>query len=368
MCCACNLEVHIAQSIFHALDVAEHLVFSALHILNQPHGNSGHRCRNRDAGVHQRQGAAADRPHAGRAVGAEHFADQTERVGERFWDHRNQCPFGQRAMADLAAFGAAHRGCFACAEGGEVVVVHVAFFFAGQQRVQPLGVAWGAQRCNRQHMGFSAHEEAGAMDTRQIANLHADGADLGRGAPVGADSVLQDAPSRDFFEGGLIGILDIQRCDGAVGDPLGKCRPEVGLDRIEPAVEFYLAQPLCQQGRDPRGNQGVDFCLHLGCGQENGGEGLGLAQRSAQFLDSCDNLAVGFVGQVEGVQHQVFGQFIGARLDHENIVFGAGCHQAEPAGLHLCGGGVDHKFAVDKPDRRAGNWAIPRDVADRQCC
>ena len=60
VCCACNLEVHIAQRIFHALDIAEHLVFSALHVLDQPHGNSGHRCCNRDAGIHQRQGAAAD--------------------------------------------------------------------------------------------------------------------------------------------------------------------------------------------------------------------------------------------------------------------------------------------------------------------
>ena len=52
--------------------------------------------------------------------------------------HREQRPLGQRAVADLAAAGAAHAADFADAERREVVVVDVALAVLGADRIEPL--------------------------------------------------------------------------------------------------------------------------------------------------------------------------------------------------------------------------------------
>ena len=62
-----DLEVHVAQVIFQALDVAQDGVPVVLG--DQAHGDARHRVLDRHASIHQRQGAAAHRGHRGRAVG-----------------------------------------------------------------------------------------------------------------------------------------------------------------------------------------------------------------------------------------------------------------------------------------------------------
>ncbi len=75
-----HLEIHVAQVIFHALDIGQDRV--ALAFFDQAHGHAGHRGFDRHTGVHQRQGGAADGGHRGGAVGGEHFGDQAQGVGE----------------------------------------------------------------------------------------------------------------------------------------------------------------------------------------------------------------------------------------------------------------------------------------------
>ena len=98
-----DLEVHVAQVVFHALDVGQDAV--ALAFLDQAHGHAGHRGLDRHAGVHQRQGRAADRGHRGGAVGGQHLRDQAQGVGELSIrrDDREQGALGQGAVPDLAA-------------------------------------------------------------------------------------------------------------------------------------------------------------------------------------------------------------------------------------------------------------------------
>ena len=68
-----DLEVHIAQVIFHALNVRQDSVATALRIGDQAHGDTGDGGFDWHARVHERQGAAADRCHRGGAIGAQHL-------------------------------------------------------------------------------------------------------------------------------------------------------------------------------------------------------------------------------------------------------------------------------------------------------
>ena len=75
-----DLEVHVAEVVLDAGDVGEHDVVVAL--LDQAHGDAGHRRLDRHAGVHQRQGRAADGGHRRGAVGLEDVRHDADRVRE----------------------------------------------------------------------------------------------------------------------------------------------------------------------------------------------------------------------------------------------------------------------------------------------
>ena len=61
--CTCCLEVHIAQVVLVAKDVAQDGIFLFARILDKSHGNTGNRFLHRNACVHQRQCAGADGGH-----------------------------------------------------------------------------------------------------------------------------------------------------------------------------------------------------------------------------------------------------------------------------------------------------------------
>ncbi len=72
-----------------------------LAFLDQAHGDAGHGRLDRHAGVHQRQGRAADGGHRGGAVGREHLRDQAQGVGELIFGRQDgqQGALGQGAVA-----------------------------------------------------------------------------------------------------------------------------------------------------------------------------------------------------------------------------------------------------------------------------
>ena len=79
---------------------------------DQAHRDAGDRRLDRHAGVHQRQGAAADAAHRGRAVGARaprRRGGSCTGTPPRSGSTAHQRALGQRAVADVAPAGAAHR-------------------------------------------------------------------------------------------------------------------------------------------------------------------------------------------------------------------------------------------------------------------
>ena len=74
-------------------------------------------------------------------------------------DHRPQRFFRQRAVADVAALGAAHEAGLTHRERREVVMMDVALGVLEAEAVDALVVADGAQRQQRHRLGLAAGEE-----------------------------------------------------------------------------------------------------------------------------------------------------------------------------------------------------------------
>ena len=99
------------------------------------------------AGVHERQGGAADAGHRGRAVALEDLGHDADRVREveLVRQHRQQGALGEGAVADVAALGAAHEAGLAHRVRREVVVVDVALLVLDAEAVDALELAGAAQ-------------------------------------------------------------------------------------------------------------------------------------------------------------------------------------------------------------------------------
>src|SRR5690606_15210075 len=76
-----DLEVHVAQVVFVTQDVGQDGELAG-RLQDQTHGDARDRTDQGHARVHQRQGAAADGGHGGRAVGLGDLRHQTDGVGE----------------------------------------------------------------------------------------------------------------------------------------------------------------------------------------------------------------------------------------------------------------------------------------------
>ena len=101
-----HFEVHIAKEVLDTLDVAQDGVFAVV-AGDQAHGDTGHRRLDWDTGVHQSQRGATDAAHGRAAVGTQAFGDHADGVGEVVlrWQYRQDGPFGQGPVSNLAASG-----------------------------------------------------------------------------------------------------------------------------------------------------------------------------------------------------------------------------------------------------------------------
>ena len=84
-----NLEVHVAEVIFFAEDVAQDDELVAF--LHQSHGDARNGLLHADAGVQEAQRASADRGHGRGAVGLEDLRDDADRVRESSLSSAGPC-------------------------------------------------------------------------------------------------------------------------------------------------------------------------------------------------------------------------------------------------------------------------------------
>ena len=219
-----HLEVHVAERVLGTEDVGEGHVLAT--VVDEAHGDSGDRGLEGHTGGHQRQGRAADRRHRRRTVGRQHVGHQAEGVGEVLLvgDDGQEGPLGQQAVADLAALRAPHEAGLAGREGREVVVVHVPLRLHRGDGVEQLVHPGHAQGRDVEHLGLAALEQRRAVGRREEVDLGGQRADVGGGAPVDAEALLDDPLADQLLGQSPDGGLDLALAAGELVGQLGQDR------------------------------------------------------------------------------------------------------------------------------------------------
>ena len=161
-----------------------------------------HAARDRHAGIHERERAAANRGHRRGPIRFHDVGNEAHGVREIGFRRKQvqQGAFGKRAVADFAASRPAQEFHFADGKRREVVVQHEALerFFLEEQ-VEPLLVFLGAERGRRQGLRLAAREERRAVRAGQHSHFAGDVADFIERAGIRTPVALQDVVAEIIF-------------------------------------------------------------------------------------------------------------------------------------------------------------------------
>ena len=352
---AAHLEVHVAVEILHALDVQHG--HPAVALGDQAAADAGHRRLDGHARIHQGQSGAADGSLGGGAVGAEHLGHAADGVGEVLHrgQHRHQGALGQGAVADLTPAGAAGRTGLAHRIGREVVVVDIPLGLLVGQIVHGLAVLGAAQGTGGQHLGLAAGEHTRTVDPGQDAHFGGQGPDLVDAAAVHPLALVQQPPADDLLlhlvaDQVQVGVGQVGVFPGdVVQDGQQRGVPDVlvvGVHGGLEAVQVLVADGVEDIHVDARGLE-----LHFG-----------LAPLGHDVVDEGDDLLDLHMGVLDGLEHGVLVHLVGAGLDHDDLVHGAGHGQGQVADAALLIGGVDDDLAVHQAHLDAADGAVPGDL------
>ena len=92
---------------------------------------------------------------------------------------------------------------------------------------------------------------------------------------------------------------------------------------------------------------------------------LGLADLVLDALNERADLLEFLVRFHQGVKHLILGHFLGARLDHDDLVLGCAQGHVHLGDLALLGGRVDDGLTVHNADLTARDDIVERDIRDR---
>ena len=273
--------------------------------------------------------------------------------------HRDDGALGKCAVADLAALGGAHAPGLAGAVGREVVLVHVALALFGPDGVKALPLVEHAQRADGKRLRLAALEQARAVHAGQVAGNDVQRPDLGGGSAVHALACLDD----HLAHGSLLERLQL---GGDVGPPdaallVGEV---VLLDGVLKLLDLGDARELVRvleggfhlvvvrrHAVDDGLLGNVDDVLH--------GSRVRLGHELCLLVAEC---ADGLLGELHRGKHVLLRDAVGTRLDHRDVVLGAGDGQFE-VGIGLLGhGGVDDELpgVAVATDADAGRRAVER--------
>ena len=154
-----HLEVHVAQVVLIAEDVAQHGILLFARVLDKTHGDTRYGLLNLHTGIHQCQRTGTNRSHGRRAVGFEnirYYADDVGIVGRNLTLQRTP---SQMAVTNLTTPNTALSLGFAGREGGEVIVQQEALLAMHQHVVDNLLVELRTQGNGRERLRFTTGKD-----------------------------------------------------------------------------------------------------------------------------------------------------------------------------------------------------------------
>src|SRR5262245_947957 len=323
-----DFEIHIAVMVLGAGDVGQDGVFLVFH--HQTHGHARDRRLDRHAGVHQRERAAADRGHRGRAVRFGDVGNDADGVGEDFFlrHHGVESALRQGSVTDLAPSGGAHAARFADRERREIIVEHEAAFDLAQlQTVDVLHVLRGAERRRDKRLGLAAGEERRTMSTREPAGFDRNRADLGELAAVGTAAVVQNVVA----EYALFQIVEqLAGLVAQAGLVFGIAFDDALLQFVNRVVALELAlvldvQSFAQIVRVFLG----DLFQHDFVDRLRSEFALLDSERVVHRALQLAELPDLAVGEHQSFDHHLFTDLFGAALDHHDRLFASRDDQVE---------------------------------------
>ena len=195
------------------------------------------------------------------------------------------------------------------------------------ERVDILLVLAGAERGHHKRLRLAAGEERGAVGARQHADLRQDRPDGRQVATVDAAAVVEDVPAHDLG----LGVVDRLGDFGGRELGLAAFRREGGRHLGLDGVDRRIALLLLGQ-RISRAEVGLAHLEHglLDLGAVACGKVARLLGRLLGEADDRvdDGLESGMAGH-HSLQHRLFAEFLGLRLDHQHGLGGAGDDEIE---------------------------------------
>ena len=142
-------------------------------ILDQPHGNPGHRLSNRHTGIHKGKTAAADRGHGRGTIGLQHLRHNTNRIRKFFTlrKHRLYSTCRESAVPYIPAARASQEACLTDTIRREIIMKHKRLKGHAIERLDPLLVFAAAQGGRHHGLGLSAGKKRRAVHTGQRRNF-----------------------------------------------------------------------------------------------------------------------------------------------------------------------------------------------------
>ena len=238
-------------------------------------------------------------------------------------------------------------------------MVHIALLGLLPDGVQFLAGGKSVQRADGEHLRLTAGEQAGAVDPGQDTHLGGQRTNFIFLAAIHAVALQQPLLDDHLLE--------------LIGDFL-KVLVHVGI-----FLEVLLV-PVLDHGV-PAGLADVLIVgIHGGLGlvHEVGGDlveqlvvevgvrivELGLADLGDHLIDELDLLLVFLVGLLDGLEHLIVGNLVGAGLDHDHLLAGGDHGDVQIGDLALLAGGVDDQLTVHKAHLHGAHRAVPGNVGN----
>ncbi len=355
-------------------DVAQDGILHVAGIGNQTHRHAGYGTLHLDAGVEQRQRAAAYGGHGRAAVRLQDIADDAAGVGEVVGEHALQGAVCQVAVTDLTTSHATLCLGLACGEGREVIVQQETLLALVQHIVHNLLVERGAEGGCHQGLGLATGEDSGSVRAGQIVHLAPDGTDLVGLAAVETDALVQNAAAHCLFL--HVVVVTLHHGDalilGVEGQLLLGHLGEVGDVLVADGVERVHAPVLVGAA-----GLGYGVCLVVALLANVGAQCLvvyfvvvfALGLLAGFFLQLHHHLALLLdllVSHLQGFEQLGLAGLVKLSLHHHDVVVGGAYHQFDIGLGYLVESGVYDPFAVDAGHTHLGDRAVEGDVAHSQ--
>ena len=265
-------------------------------------------------------------------------------------------------MSDLATARATVRLAFPDRERWEVVIEHELLAVLVHQPVYPLLIARGTEGHGDEGLSFTPLEQCRSVGSWQEVCFAVDRAETLRVAPVAAGTG-EDQIANDLIFQGVPSSVHDARFQGA----WGRCiRDHFGQGSLTKLSASFVASLLAI---DLLGFlescvvailQGCDQCRIVG---RDEGDALWV-DLSEQFLLKIENFTANSVGELDRLEHLIFGDLMAKAFDHHHFAIVCRNDHIQIAFLELAHGWEWNEFAIGSPDPNRCDRTLERQGAD----